>query len=186
MGKKFKYLCNLIESIVISRQETREQKHAQRRAKLQKRIDSYRARLEFDKDQETELKMKDIGYCRCELCKSYMAPDKMLQSISSASLTLANDSKKFTPEEIAKLHTLIINKGHRKPQIEDAFTKFKPALNKISVKCRDSHGGFGRSDCFNCDGAYVFGVESIIELQQKQIDLIYMNRQVIEFEANCV
>jgi len=183
MGKRIKYFFNLIESIIISRQERLDNRKELRREKRQARIDSYRARLEDEKDKEVALQMKAYGYCRCEKCKTYTAPDKMLQSISAVVMAAQYATKSHTDTEINELQTMIYNKGCRKPQTVEAFLKFKAALTRIEVKCSDGSIRFHTDGCGACDSVIVHNIKSIIELQQKQIDLIYMNRGVIEFEA---
>ena len=183
MGKRIKYFFNLIESIIMSWQERLDNRKELRREKRQARIDSYRARLEDEKDKEVALQMKAYGYCRCEKCKTYTAPDKMLQSISAVVMAAQYATKSHTDAEIIELQTMIYNKGCRKPQTIEAFLKFKAALTRIEVKCSDGSIRFHTTGSGVCDSVVVHNIKSIIELQQKQIDLIYINRGVIEFEA---
>ena len=183
MGKRIKYFFNLIESIIISRQERLDNRKELRREKRQARIDLYRARLEDEKDKEVALQMKAYGYCRCEKCKTYTAPDKMLQCISATVMAAQYATKTHTDADIIELQTMICNKGCRKPQTVAALNKFKESLTHIEVECSDGSIRFHTAGCGACDSVVVHNIKSIIELQQKQIDLIYMNRGVIEFEA---
>ena len=77
-----------------------------------------------------------------------------------------------------------MNIGKRKPQEIQLFDKFITVINKVTVKCGHCDAIQSSAKCVDC-GIPMFTVESIIELQQKQIDLIYENRAIIEFECDC-
>jgi hypothetical protein len=178
MGKRYKYLCTLYDLVVISREERREQ----RRLKLKMKMDAYRKKIAHDEDEKLEAKMKAFGYNRCKDCKHYVAPDKMLESIASSALKIANESKAFKPDELVELPKLIMNLGKRKPQEPEIFEKYILVFNKVSVKCGNCDSLFSNARC-ECVGEQRFSIDSVIDLQQKNIDLIYANnRHVLEFE----
>jgi hypothetical protein len=86
MGRRIKFICSLYDLYFVSREQKREKK----RLKLKGKIDSYRKKLDDEKDAEEEAKIKAFGYHRCKFCKHYTAPDKMLESIASSALKFAN------------------------------------------------------------------------------------------------
>ena len=105
-----------------------------------------------------------------------MAPDKLLEAISSSLLKIANEAKTFTPDEISSIPTLIMNVGKRVPVKSEQLDKFKKSLLRVVVKCS------------NCNDIFIdhLSVDFVLELQQKQIDLIFENRTAIEFMHDCV
>ena len=180
MGRRLNFFISLYDLFIVSR----EQKREKRRLKLKDKMDKYRKKLDDEKDAAEEAKMKGFGYHRCKFCKHYTAPDKMLESIASSAIKFANESKKYTPLEIEELPKLILNIGKRKPQEHDSFDKYISIINKITVKCANCDAIYSSAQCVDC-GVPMFSVSNIIELQQKQIDLIYENRAIIEFECDC-
>jgi hypothetical protein len=80
------------------------------------------------------------------------------------------------------LHKLILNTGNREPQDPVKFEKYDAMLKQIKIKCPNCNAEYG-ANC-ECDG-FLFSVEKVTELQQKKIDLVYLNRQILEFEHSC-
>jgi transcription elongation factor Elf1 len=154
----------------------REKRREKRRERLQRKMDKYKSELEAKHDGEEELKMKQLGYTRCKYCKHYMAPDKLLEAISSSVLKLANESKKYSSDELSSIPTLIMNVGKREPVKSEQLEKFKSVLQRAVVKCS------------NCNDVLIdhISIDFVLELQQKQIDLIFENRTAIEFMHDCV
>ena len=165
--RRFHYIRSLYDLIVINREKRREK----RRERLQRKMDKYKSELEAKHDGEEEQKMKQLGYTRCKYCKHYMAPDKLLEAISSAVIKLANEQKKYTPEQLSSIPTLIMNVGKREPVKAEQLDLFKPVLQRAVIKCS------------NCDDVLIdhISIDFVLELQQKQIDLIFENRAAIEF-----
>jgi hypothetical protein len=163
---------SLLDLIIIRREKRREK----RRERLQRKMDKYKADLETTRDGEEELKMKQLGYTRCKYCKHYMAPDKLLEAISSSLIKLANESKKFTPEQLSSIPVLFMNVGKREPAKAEQFEMFKSVLQRAVIKCS------------NCNDILIdhISIEFVLELQQKQIDLIFENRASIEFFIDCI
>jgi hypothetical protein len=184
MGKRYKYLCNLYDlQVTIPICEWRERK----REKLKQKLDKHRAKKEDDFDKQDEALMKTYGYHRCNSCKLYSSPDRMLESVASASLKVANESKKFSPDEILELQKLIMNSGEPEPVEKKELEKYKLVLNKVSVKCGDCESLFNDNKC-ECGGAAMFCVDSVIKLQTQQIALYhaYQHRLDIELEHKMV
>jgi Pyruvate/2-oxoacid:ferredoxin oxidoreductase delta subunit len=184
MGKRYKYLCNLYDLWVISNGEKRERK----REKLKQKLDSHRAKKEDELDQKDEALMKTYGYHRCNSCKLYSSPDRMLESVASASLKVANESQKFKPDEIVELQKLIMNSGKPKPVEKKELEKFKFVLNKVSVKCGSCECLFNDNKCGECGGAAMFCVDSVIQLQEQHIAMhhAYQTRLDIELAHEMV
>ena len=72
--------------------------------------------------------------------------------------------------------TLIMNVGKREPVKAEQLDLFKPVLQRAVIKCS------------NCGDVLVdhISIDFVLELQQKQIDLIFENRAAIEFMHDCV
>jgi len=167
MGKRYKYLCSLYDLMVIASGEKRERK----REKMKQKLDRHRAKVEDKLDKKDEDLMMTYGYHRCQSCKYYKSPNNQLELIASASLKVANESKKFTPDEINELPKLIMNSGKRKPVEKEHLEKFKLVLNKVSVKCANCESVFSNTTCGECGGAAMFCIDSVIELQKSSIAL---------------
>ena len=165
--RRFNYVRSLFDLMIIRREKRREK----RRERLQRKMNKYKSELEAKHDGEEELKMKQLGYTRCKYCKHYMSPDKLLEAISSSLLKIANEAKTFTPDELSSIPTLIMNVRKREPVKAEQLDKFKKSLLRVVVKCS------------NCGDILVdhISVDFVLELQQKQIDLIFENRAAIEF-----
>lgn len=179
---RFPYFWSLIDYISEQRQIARAEKRQKRDERLRKIMQKYKAKQAEKEEEAEQKKMANLGYTYCRHCKKYMAPDKMLEKIACEALKIADDSKKFTPCERDNLHKLILNTGNREPQDAVKFEKYDAVFKQIKIKC--PCGEVYGANCEN-DGC-MFHVERIVELQQKKIDLVYLNRQVIEFEAPVV
>ena len=180
---RFPYFWSLIDYITEQRQIARAEKKLKRDEKLRKLMQKYKTKQAEKADEAEEKKMHELGYTRCKHCKKYIAPDKMLEKIACEALRLADESKKFTPCERDNLHKLILNTGNREPQDSVKFEKYDAIFKQIKIKCPHCNEVYGA----NCESdGCMFHVDRIVELQQKQIDLVYLNRAVIEFEHDCV
>ena len=172
MSKRIKYFFNFIENVLLSRQEARDTRRIQKMDKRQQRLDAYRLQLDTKKDQLVESQMSEHGYARCCKCKTYISPSDILQSIADNIVKLPDSIlKKYTDVDLV---CLITNKGRLKPRTISELKPYTDALTgTVTLKCNS----------ITCRLPRTYNIDDIIMLQRKQIDLIYINVGILEYEA---
>jgi hypothetical protein len=93
----------------------------------------------------------------------------MLESICECATRKATLSKKYTPEQITELQTLILNKDNRKAHEEYEFDEFKRVFMYLELRCLECGNIHGEGE----EGERVYDISTICRLQQAQIDIIF-------------
>jgi hypothetical protein len=169
MGKKGRIANSILDFmnyICVYREQSREAS----RERNKKRLFDYNKRKEARDDKLDQVEMNRLGFVRCErFCKFYTHPTRMLESICECATRKATLSKKYTPEQITELQTLIMNKGNRKEHDECDFDEFKHVFLYLELRCLECGNVHGESE----EGERVYDVSTICRLQRAQIDIIF-------------
>lgn len=132
--------------------------------------------------------MAKIGYYRCNKCKSFISPDKLINDINEAVMERLAKNDKFNKHNLVECSELILNEApYIERDIKD-FKKYAEELSFINVPCR------GCSRCFECDELNkvslfdedLINPETIIHLQNHKDRLVYVNERVVNYEHKTV
>jgi len=172
MGKLYKSLLNLFHSFSVARLE-REERKAEKRKEI---LFNEKKKREKSQDELKEKELFDKGWLRDKTSRHYISPDKLLVDIHNALVKSMTDEK-WTNEDRLVIKRLVLDEG----KVED-FEKYEDLFYYVEVLDRVTKRPF---ECVLL-GDVIYSPQSIMYLQQKKKEMVYVNVPVLEFENKCV
>jgi len=172
MERMYKAVCSLFHSVSIQRLE-RQERLAEKRKEI---LFNEKRRREKVEDEKREKEMFDRGWLRDKTSRHYIAPDKMLEDIHTALVKAMSDDK-WSNDDRLVIKRLVLEEG----RLED-FEKYEDLFYYVEVLDRVTRRPF-ESVLLN---DVVYSPNSIMYLQQKKKEMVYVNVAVVNFENKCV
>jgi len=182
MNRLYAYILDFLHRQRIRREESRELRRERRKTILENERKKKR-KLEDEKNENSMY--YDKGYLRCSCCRKYIEPSKMLNDLDTSAQKKMSDDKRYCQEDFNNIHNLInCDNAHNIKTLKD-FDEYPEMWFFIDVNCRNCKKSF-KSKVLEYELTDVYSPEVIVFLQKKRNDMIYHNKNIIEYENECV
>jgi len=172
MERMYKAVCSLFHSVSIQRLE-RQERLAEKRKEI---LFNEKRRRERVEDELKEKELFSKGWLRDKTSRHYISPDKMLVDIHNA-LVRAMVGDKWTNDDRLVIKKLVLEEA----KVQD-FEKYEDLFYYVEVLDRVTKRPF---ECVLLNDV-VYSPNSIMYLQQKKKEMVYVNVAVVNFENKCV